>query len=76
MGTISIDAAIKIGAYLVAIGVFGGVLKTSLSSIKEQIKRLETKQDKHNSLIERMVAVESSTKSAHHRLDDICGKTS
>ena len=36
----------------------------------EQIRQLETKQDKHNSVIERTVAVEASTKSAHKRLDD------
>ena len=35
----------------------------------EHIKQLETKQDKHNTLIERMVVVEQSTKSAHNRLD-------
>ena len=32
---------------------------------------LEAKQDKHNGLIERMVIVEQSTKSAHHRLDEL-----
>ena len=36
----------------------------------EQIKQLETKQDKHNNVIERTVAVEASAKSAHKRLDD------
>lgn len=37
------------------------------------IKRLEEKQDKHNNLIERMAIVEQSTKSAHHRIDDLKG---
>jgi hypothetical protein len=37
--------------------------------VKEDINRLEKKQDKHNGLIERMVVVEQSCKSAHHRLD-------
>lgn len=36
----------------------------------EQIKNLEIKQDKHNSVIERTVAVEASAKSAHKRLDE------
>ena len=31
-----------------------------IHSIKEDLKRLETKQDKHNQLIERMVKVEDS----------------
>lgn len=37
------------------------------------LKRIEDKQDKHNKLIERMVIVEQSVKSAHHRIDDIKG---
>lgn len=37
------------------------------------IKRLEEKQDKHNNLIERMAIVEQSTKSAHHRIDEMKG---
>lgn len=55
-----ISASIAIGSYA-----------KSLKYIEEHINRLEEKQDKHNSLIERMVAVEQSTKSAHHRIDII-----
>ena len=36
-----------------------------------RIDSLEKKQDKHNCLIERMVKVEDSSRSAHHRLDDL-----
>ena len=36
-----------------------------------RIAQLEAKVDKHNHLVERMVVVEQSTKSAHHRLDGI-----
>lgn len=36
-----------------------------------RIRQLEVKQDKHNGLIERMVIVEQSTKSAHHRIDEL-----
>lgn len=32
---------------------------------------IEEKQDKHNNLIERMVRVEDSAKSLHHRMDEI-----
>lgn len=35
-----------------------------ITDLKEEVK-------KHNSLIERMVIVEQSTKSAHHRIDDV-----
>lgn len=41
--------------------------------IEKSISSLEVKQDKHNNLIERMVHVEDSTKSAHKRIDEITG---
>ena len=50
-------------------GIFLGGLAMSIKFIEQQIKRLEEKQDKHNNLVERMVKVEESTKSAHKRLD-------
>ena len=50
-------------------GIFIGGLAISIKFIEEQINRLEKKQDKHNSLIERMAVVEQSAKSAHHRID-------
>ena len=37
----------------------------------EKIAELSAKVEKHNNLIERMVVVEQSTKSAHHRIDDV-----
>ena len=36
-----------------------------------RIERLEEKVEKHNQLVERMIKVEESTKSAHHRLDEL-----
>jgi cell division protein FtsL len=39
-----------------------------------RLDRLEEKQDKHNSMIERLTVVEQSTKSAHHRIDGIARK--
>ena len=40
----------------------------------EKFAELTAKVEKHNNLVERMVIVEQSTKSAHHRLDDIVGQ--
>lgn len=51
-------------------GIFLGGLGMSIKFIEQQIKRLEDKQDQHNGLIERMVVVEQSVKSAHKRLDN------
>lgn len=42
-----------------------------IGKFEEKLIALEKKQDKHNNLVERMVRVEDSTKSAHKRIDDI-----
>ncbi|MCR4442766.1 MAG: hypothetical protein QHH10_10595 [Peptococcaceae bacterium] len=55
------------------IGTLGGIL-TANKLTNYRIQELEKKVDKHNSLIERMVVVEQSTKSAHHRIDEIAEK--
>ncbi len=55
---------VQIVVYAVSLGSFGGVVLTRLSY-------LEKKMDKHNNLIERMAACESSVKSAHHRIDEL-----
>ncbi|QHI71469.1 hypothetical protein [Aminipila terrae] len=55
---------IQMIVYAVSLGSFGGVVLTKLNN-------LEKKQDKHNGLIERMVVVEQSVKSAHRRIDEI-----
>ncbi len=52
------------------IGSLGGILVANRLS-NYRIEQLEKKVDKHNHLIERMTIVEQSTKSAHHRLDDL-----
>lgn len=57
-----IGTLISIVTYGVSFGMFYG-------SVTTKLKILEKKQDKHNCLIERMVAVEQSCKSAHHRID-------
>ena len=44
-----------------------------IKSLKEEINILSTRVDKHNNLVERMSAVEQSTKSAHHRIDHLEG---
>ena len=42
-----------------------------IGKFEEKLNTLEKKQDKHNDLIERMVRVEDSVKSAHHRIDGL-----
>ena len=67
--SISMELMIVIVVNVMTAGIFLGDLAMSIKFIEQQIKRLEEKQDKHNNLVERMVKVEESTKSAHKRLD-------
>lgn len=72
--SISMEFLLVIVVNVLTAGIFLGGLAMSIKFIEQQIKRLEEKQDKHNNLIERMVKVEESSKSAHKRIDDIEGK--
>ncbi len=45
-----------------------------IGKFEEKLDNLEKKQDKHNNLMERMVHVEDSVKSAHHRLNNLENK--
>ena len=47
------------------------VVDEKMKYTDEKIADLSAKVEKHNNLIERMVVVEQSTKSAHHRIGDI-----
>lgn len=46
----------------------------TIKEIKDDIKRLEAKQDKHNSLIERMTNVERDTEAQWRWIDEFKGK--
>lgn len=52
-------------------------VKSDMASMKEEmkadIKELDEKVHKHNNLVERMALVEQSTRSAHHRIDEMKG---
>ena len=41
-----------------------------IGKFEQKLETLDKKQDKHNNLIERMIRVEDSVKSAHKRLDE------
>jgi hypothetical protein len=47
------------------------VMQEQIKGIKEDIKTLSTRVDKHNNLVERMAKVEDSAKSAHHRITEL-----
>ena len=61
-------------AGLSLLGTLGGSIIGILTDnqlTKYRIEQLEEKVNKHNNLVERMIVVEQSTKSAHHRIDEI-----
>lgn len=47
------------------------LIQMEVEHIKSDIKELDEKVHKHNNLVERMALVEASTKSAHHRIDEM-----
>ncbi len=67
------DSAIIVALLSLAgtlIGSIAGIMASSRITVY-RICQLEKKVDKHNSLVERMVAVEASAKSAHKRIDEM-----
>ena len=52
------------------LGTLGGIIASGRLTIY-RITQLEKKVEKHNNLVERMVKVENSVKSAHHRIDEL-----
>jgi len=67
-----------IAALIPAVCSFAATLIGILASSKlttYRIGELEKKVSKHNNLVERMIIVEQSTKSAHKRIDAITGNS-
>lgn len=84
--TLSTELIISLVIQLVSIGIFIGVFKATVAFMQQQIEdiKITLKEDKqelkdemrrYNSVLERMIIVEQSTKSAHHRIDDILKET-
>ena len=69
--TISLELIFSIIIQLIAKGVFIGVYKTTISFMQQQIQELKSDMRKYNNILERMIRVEDSAKSAHKRLDNL-----
>lgn len=68
---IGIEFVIGFLTLFVTILIQGMSSAKTFGRLEEKVNELGKKQDKHNGLIERMVKVESSASSAHHRLDEL-----
>lgn len=75
---VDIGTAIQLGTSVLTVGIIYGVIKTQISNmqkdlkthvgyIKEDISRLETKQDKHNGVIERVYKMEGILSGMMHK---------
>lgn len=61
----------ELAGILITVVIQALYIAFKIGKFEEKLIAIEKKQDKHNNLIERMVRVEDSVKSAHKRLDDI-----
>lgn len=68
---ISFEVFIGFLTLLITMIIQGMASANRYGRLEEKVNELGIKQDKHNCLIERMVRVEDSAKSAHHRLDNM-----
>lgn len=70
---------------LIAVGIFIGVFKTTVTFMQQQIaeikqnlkddkRELKEEMARYNNVLERMIIVEQSTKSAHKRIDSLEGE--
>jgi len=60
----------ELAGILLTVVVQGLYVAYKMGKFEEKLLLIEKKQDKHNSLIERMVRVEDGVKSAHRRIDE------
>ena len=67
----SYELIMSIIIQLVAVGIFIGVYKTTISFMQLQISELKEDMRKYNNILERMIRVEDSAKSAHYRIDSL-----
>ena len=65
----AVITALVSGGVAILSGLISGLIANKLTAWR--IEQLEKKVEKHNNLVERMVKVEESTKSAHHRIDGL-----
>ena len=59
----------SVGIQLISIGIVIGIYKTTINFMQQQIAELKEDMRKYNNILERMICVEQSAKSAHHRID-------
>ena len=69
--SISTELIFSIVIQLIAVGIFIGVYKATVSFMQLQIKELKDDMKKYNNMLERLIKTEQAVTSAHKRIDDI-----
>lgn len=59
---------------LIAVGIFIGVYKTTISFMQLQIQELKEDMHKYNNVLTRLALAENKIESAHQRIDSINDK--
>lgn len=68
---LSTEFLLSIVIQLFAAGIMIGVYKATIGFMQQQIIELKNDMRKYNNILERMIRVEDSAKSAHYRLDNL-----
>ena len=69
--SITYELAFCIIVQLLTAGICIGVYKCTVSFMQQEIAELKTDMKKYNNVLERLIRVEDSAKSAHRRIDGI-----
>ena len=72
METLDMKFWLQIITTLITVGTLYGKLSGDYATLKNEIKWMKEKLDRHNSFQDRLVRVEESSKSMHHRMDEHC----
>ena len=56
---------------LLILAFFVGIYVATIKFMDAQIKELKEEMRKYNNVLERLIITEQSTKSAHHRIDEL-----
>lgn len=71
---VSAELIFSIVIQLIAIGIFIGVYKATVSFMQLQIEELKSDMKKYNNMLERLIRAEQSVDAAHKRIDFIEGR--
>ena len=69
--SITYELAFCIIVQLLTAGICLGVYKCTVSFMQQEIAELKNDMKRYNNVLERLIRVEDSTKSAHHRIDGL-----